>query len=266
MGRRAFRGIRYDLATNQLTEYDEDNFLAVHVDGYGEDASLGAMELHHPYGFVGRPRDPDADGKGALVKLWLEGDKGYAIAFEDVRIATLLPVVKKGGSAMYCATGGFVEFDGETGTLTAYVPYAFTGTIATKAHLLQIGLDPNGKPVVNVQSGEGPRFTILEKEITIANTAGDIWIRLNDTDGTISGNWKVTGALDVCSSVAPPGSESFALAKSAEVITALNAISAAFQVGGALSGGAVKLNGAEAVEAAVKSAVASLATTMVKGF
>ncbi len=260
---RGFRGIRYDLGTSQLTEYDEDNFLGVHVDGYGENGSLGPMECHHPYGFLGRPRDPDSDGRGALVQFWLEGDKGYAIALEDVRIASLFPVAKKGGSLQYAATGSFHEIDGTDGTHTIYVPYSFVGTVPSKAHLIQVGLDPNGKPVVNILSGEGPRVTILEKEITIANRAGDIWIRINETEGTISGNWKVTGALDICSSIAPPGSESFPVAKAQEVITALQAIATCLNSGTATGG---MINGAAAATPLIQAAITALATTSFKAF
>ena len=249
--RRGFTGLRVDIGTCQLTEYDEDNFLAVHIDGYGDDGSPGALELHHPYGFLGRPDDPDADGGGGLIQYWLEGDKGQAIALEDVRIASDLPSVSKGSSCQYAAFGGFVLLDHATKTQTTYIPYA-TG----KAHTIQTGVDSLGQSVISILHGEGTRISMVEKSVTVANASGSAYLEINDDGWILWGNGKCLGALDV-------GIASFPLAKAAEVAQALTAIATCLG-SGTQTGGV--LNGAAVAVPLIDAAVAALSTTMVKGF
>ena len=101
-----------------MSEVDDDGFIGVQPDVYGEGAGMVPYELHHTFGFASRPRDPDVDGNevvepGGACTLMIanEGDKGHAWLCSDPRYVDKSPLVKKGGSAQYGATGTFGSID-----------------------------------------------------------------------------------------------------------------------------------------------------------
>ncbi len=151
----------WQLGTVQLTEYDDNGFLGLQIDSLGDQGGMDPLDAVHPFGFEGRPNDPEDDATGNLTLYTFEGDEGYAIALGDYRLVSKLPELKKGGSRMYCATGSYIVADGEDGTVTIYVP---TDANNTKAHEIQIGVDANGKRILNLVHADGYGITMTEDQ------------------------------------------------------------------------------------------------------
>jgi hypothetical protein len=139
-----------------IGEPDEDGFYGLQVDAYGEDESgVVPYEMHHLYGFLGRPTDPggDADGevdpaKAGQVLYALEGGRGHAWPLEDPRVLPRLPVCRPGESVMYAAPGQFIRLH-ENGAISLCtsdvgdpdVPTAKGGSFQGKNVMLQITHD-----------------------------------------------------------------------------------------------------------------------------
>jgi len=218
----------WDLSVSMLSVVDDDGFMGVQPEVYGDSPSMVPFELHHSFGFVARPRDPDVDdnstvepGGGCTILTATEGDKSYAWLAGDPRYVAAYPEPKKGGSCQYGATGTFGSIDGEDGTWTKYVPCEFdaNGT-ATKAHLIQAGLDPLGKRVLSFVHSDGMAVTMVDETVVIQNAAGDVYLQV-DADGVvINGSVKVVGGFDV-------GEATFPLAKYAELATWAGLVTAA---------------------------------------
>lgn len=177
----------------------EEGFPVASPDLYGEEASGGhAMLLQHPYGFLGRPADPDGNGACQALYAW-EGSQGHVIPTLDKRVLEKLPENKKGGSVQYGFDGGFGQFNPETHTWTLYIPTDFDGNgTPTKAHLLQIGKDTNGKRCVTLLHADGPAITILEggkKSVVIKNAASDAFLEVNDDGIVLNGKTTIKGGL-----------------------------------------------------------------------
>lgn len=194
--------LRGDAGVCMGSEYaaaGEGGFLTVQPDFYGEGDSGGAGGIvQHPYGFLGRPSDGDGDGSCQALYFY-EGDQLHVIPTQDSRTLAKLPALKKGGSAQYSSDGQFGSFDPETHTWTLYIPTDFddAGT-ATKAHLLQIGKDTNGKRCITLLHADGPAITCLEggkKSIVIKNAASDAFVEVNDDGITLNGKLTVKGGL-----------------------------------------------------------------------
>jgi hypothetical protein len=166
------------LGAAQLSEYDADGFIGIQTDPQGDDA---------------RPMDPDADGLGCAVLIGKAGARDrWAWLGHDPRVVDKLPQLAKGSSCQYGSKGSFVLQDGDTGTLTQYVPCAFdaSGT-PTKAHLVQIGLDSGGKRTIQIVHADG--YAILMDEeggITIRGGAST-WIAIKDGEISLVAN-KIT--------------------------------------------------------------------------
>lgn len=109
--------IEWDIGISMLSQYDEDEFLEAQIDAEGEDrAGVHPYELHHPYGFKGRPLDPIVDGRGVpdpttanQLLFGLEGGRGHALALQNPSVVKKLPLVKKGESLQYAWRGNFVR-------------------------------------------------------------------------------------------------------------------------------------------------------------
>src|ERR1700734_488498 len=127
-----------DLDVCVLTTYD-DGFLSVGVQGDADVVEIAPPEGHHPYGFLGRPRDPTTDGDGnatagATALLLKGGNDDFAIPLGDPRVTPTLPQLSAGGTwgstLHYCDTDptiadpmpAYILLDGSTGNATAHVP------------------------------------------------------------------------------------------------------------------------------------------------
>lgn len=221
--------LNFDLATARVSQLDDNNFLGVQIDAFDGEQGIDSSELLHTYGFVSRPRDPDVDQDGkvrhgcATLFCW-DGTSTLAWLATDPRAVPFLPPLKKGQTATYAWNGAkgiaYRTIDPDTLTETTYVPYAFDGNgTATKAHLITVGKDGNGAPLIEIVSGEGQSITMLGESIVIANKSGNAYLELNNAGITANGAVKVNGGVDV-------GTVSFPVALSTLVAAELARISA----------------------------------------
>lgn len=221
--------LRWDGGTALGSEYD-NGFLTVQPDFYGEGASGGAGGIvQHPYGFLGRPADPDGDGSCQALCAY-EGDELHVIPTQDARALAKLPSLSKGGSVQYGSDGGFASFDPDTHTWTLYIPTDFdaSGT-PTKAHLFQIGKDTTGKRCVTLLHADGMAITMLEggkRSVVIKNAASDAYFEVNDDGITLNGKTTIKGGLTANegASVVPVARAAEVSAWAAQVLATVNAL------------------------------------------
>jgi hypothetical protein len=252
---RGWYGLHWDLAAVLLTEFDDDGFLTVQHDAYGEENKKQPpiFELHHAFGFISRPLDPEKDedgellpGKACTVFYATDGSTHHGFLGHDPRCVAVYPPLKKGGSAFYCATGSFASFDGDSGTLTIYVPYEFDeDNNPTKAHVVTIGRDGNDKPIIEFSAGDGGALTYLQGTWTLSNDAGDAYLELGPDGTNVAGPFKATSGADL------GGPTSVPLTKIDGLTVLLHAIATA--VGTIPSGGQ---SAASAIESAIEAFLA----------
>jgi hypothetical protein len=181
--------------------YDDDGFVGIQCDVFGEaESGMPPFDAVHPYGFEGRPLDRDAALAGAEALYWFDGPEGHVMPLGDSRGAGYLPQLSKGSSRQYSALGQFMLLDYDAETATLYTPF----DSQTKAHVLTMGKDGNGKPYVGIVQSEGLALLMLEDSLVIKNAAGDAYIELNSTGIVLNGNVKLVGGLDVGGGTALP--------------------------------------------------------------
>lgn len=234
----SWMGVRLELGQVVLCEYDSSGFLRAQPDGAG-DARLGSFEVLFPLGFFARA--PAAkigtDGKplgggGCKAYIVKDGTEFRIELLGDQRdLAGIPPLPTEGGSVQYAPGSAHPSFDfhsGKDGTKQIYVE------AGDAAHIVTIGNDGNGDPIVELVHARGMALTFLQDAAVLKNRTGSCYVELTDAGGNLNGNWKVTGAFDV-------GAVSFPLVKfpplAAEltaVQTALTAIGAALTALGAI--------------------------------
>jgi len=203
-----FYGITFELGTLPWTGLDRDGYPIAQHDGFGDRPGIGAADLHHSFGFVARPRDPDCDpdgkplsGKACNALIGKMGDETHLWLAYDPRFIPNIPQLKKGGAAMYSAAGSFRVLDGDDGTETFYCPVP-----GDKAHIITTGLDGNGKPFIGIEHSSGLAITMLEGSVVIKNEDGSAYVEVNDQGVNINGNVRNVGALAVdMATVGPAG-------------------------------------------------------------
>jgi hypothetical protein len=253
----------WNLGAVQFSEYDADGFIGVQLDPQGADGGAAHHELAHPYGFASRPLDPDPNGIGCTVLVGYAGGRdSFALVLSDPRLADKLPPLEKGSSVQYGATGTFGVIDGTTGTWTLYAPAEFDGSgTPTKSHLVQVGVDTNGKPTVSITHSEGMSLVAFNERWVISNAAGDAYIELGPDGIVLNGNLKIVGGVDIGGTGALPLTLQPALATALAQFAA--AVAAAVPV--PADGGAAVLAVLKAATAALSGAAAGMATTVSKG-
>lgn len=192
--------MRWHFGSVTFSEYDEDGFLGVQCDVFGEiDSGMPPFESLGTYGFANRPPDPGDDGASTVLYFY-KGDQAFAIPFGDPRRTPSLPPLKKGSSIQYCDRPSFDMHDGEDGTKTIYVE------VGDSAHLVTIGIDGNGAPIVEVVHSEGMALTLLDGKSILKNAAGDAYVEVGASGIVLNGNVKITGTLE-CNgaSISPTG-------------------------------------------------------------
>lgn len=246
-----------ELGTCVATQIDENGFYGVQIDGLGgADAAIHFEQLSHSYGFFALPLDP-VGGIGCSLFRWNQRRRRHTWLADDPRIASKIPPIKKGGSCQYASDGSFASFDPETHTWTLYVPYASTPT--AKAHLVTVGKDGNGKPIVEFASGEGPSFTILDKVTTIKNASGSAYSVLDDNGHTFVGPFKAAGGADI------GGPTSVPLTKHPALAAALAALEAALTSLGGIPANAAASTQLGAAVAALQTLATGGGTLTTKG-
>lgn len=118
------RPISVDLYLCQATTVDDDGWILVQPDGYGEEG-CGFHELAAPLGFISRPLDPTVDDDGDITAgtpmlAFIEGGKWLTVHLTDRRTMDGLPTLKAGESMQYGAKFNFVRCyeDGSVGFFT----------------------------------------------------------------------------------------------------------------------------------------------------
>jgi len=178
---------RWDRSEAEGSGFDEQGWLTVQVNAYGSAAARSGMLAHAPYGFLGRPLDPDDEGSCKVLTA-REGDQDHAIATLDLRVLKKLPQPKKGGSVQFGSDGGFGEFNPESHTWSLYIPVEFDGAgKPTKAHLLQIGKDTNDLRCITLLHADGQGLSMLsggKRSAVLKNAESTSYIEAND-DGLV---------------------------------------------------------------------------------
>lgn len=223
--------LAWDRSEVEGSEVDEQGWLSVQVNAYGEGAARSGALLLSPYGMLGRPLDPDDEGACKALTA-REGDQDFAIATVDLRVLKKLPAPKKGGSLQFGSDGGFGSFDPEEHTWTLYIPTDFdSDKKATKAHLLQIGKDTNGLRCITLLHADGPAISILEggkNSIVIKNASSKSYVEVNDDGIVLNGKTVIKGGLkaDEGAGVAPLARSTELLAWATQVNVSLTALAA----------------------------------------
>lgn len=193
----SFQGIVFELGACTLTEFDQDGVLTAQVDGLGDEPRTEPYELHHPFGFAARPEDPETgpngeilEGKACNLLVGRDGTEAHAWLAADPRFVENFPPLAKGSSVQYCAKPSFDLHNGEDGTKTIYVE------VGDSAHLVTIGLDGNGAPIVEVVHSAGMALTLLDGKAILKNAAGDAYVEVGASGIVLNGNVKITGTLE----------------------------------------------------------------------
>lgn len=197
-------GLEFDIGTALLTQYDDDGFLGVQIDGLGgSESGVPPYELHSLHGLLTRAHDPDDDG-GCQVLFGMEAGRGHGWFCSDPRVVPLLPPLEKGGAVLY---GGklkaptFFNIDGATNSTTLYVPYKVDDSgVAQKAMSFSINVDNDGEESIEITHGSGASFYMMESggavSIVMKNAPGDAYIEVNDQGIVLNGSVTVQGGLN----------------------------------------------------------------------
>jgi len=227
-----------------------------------------AQEVFGPLGSYGRPLEPASSGQDQFAEYLAArtSDGLVAFGFRDRRILEMMAKgasgdVPKVGQLMTGGYGGaFLSFEYEADELrdqtTLYVPYERDGSgVPTKAHMLSIGVDANGTPLLAVISGEGPRLTLLGTEAVLSNADGSARLEVNGSGVTAVGPFKAPQGADLGGAASVPVALAPAIVAWAGLVTTWQ-----LQVTGAVNGlapGSIT---------APTTPLASPAATVTKGF
>lgn len=194
----------FDIGIAKLTTYDDDKFLGVQIDAFGEEKSgVVPYEAHSPHGFISRCHDGD-DAGSCTVLYAMEAGRGHAWIMGDPRIIPLLPPINKGGAAVYggkLKAPSFFFIDGDTNSQTFYVPYKIDADgVAAKSMTIEINVDNEGEESISIVHGSGAAFIIMESDgevsVTLKNQAGDAYIEVNDKGIILNGAVTVQGGFN----------------------------------------------------------------------
>lgn len=204
-------GFFWELGSCVMTEYDEDGWLGIQIDGFSEDSEseVAPVEALAPFGFMSRPQDPDSENNACRTFYLFDGSSEYSFPLTDPRAAKLIPPLKKGSSVQYALRKNFdlLSFDlhdGETGTKTVYVEYR-DDSGNKRAHVLTVGVDANGAPLCNFLHGSGMGVVFFEQTAMLRNAPGSVYVAVDNDGATINGNLKLQGSLSVAGDIAASG-------------------------------------------------------------
>jgi hypothetical protein len=200
--------LNFDIGISLLSEYDENGFLGIQIDAYGEGkAGVQAYESHGVGGFLYRPCDPELDSDGnpvpstaAQVLYALEGGRGHAWCLNDPKSVARLPRLKKSGSIQFGNRGySFHVINGETGSHFIYVPYGFDakGENPTKSCSITVNVDDPSSPFLSFVLGDGTALTLQDGTATIKSASGKSWVAVSDDGTDVSGGLNVRGGVSV---------------------------------------------------------------------
>jgi hypothetical protein len=189
----------YGLATG--SEYDEDNYLGIQIDHFGEAGSVPA-ETVMPFGLLARPLDPEVDGDASpqegCTTMWNEeGSRTNAMPLSDNRVNRLLPKLRKGGSMHYCGAGNYALFDGLDPSGQKRAGSYYVGVkYGSKSHLLAMVNRDEGQEFITLVHGEGHGLMLTGTGSAILkNKSGNAYLEASDDGINIAGNVALVGSL-----------------------------------------------------------------------
>jgi hypothetical protein len=196
---------RRDFSHTTWSGFDEDGFLLVQADAYGNPANGAggsAFQLNHPYGFASRPHDPDAPADDGSPPRWctlmVEKDGSTRIGWlgYDPRFIQDLATLSKGGAAMYAGWKEgtdwrvtFATIDGKTGTFHFYRP---TGDSALSC---TFGVDGGGEPTIELRHSDGSIISMFDGSIVLKCPNGKNYIQVSDDGIVLKGPITQMGGL-----------------------------------------------------------------------
>lgn len=232
-------GLMFDVGTAVHCAYDDQGWLAVRLDGFGdEEAGLADSELQTQFGFTSRPVDRSDAGGCDVLYAHAGNSESFAWFGVDRRYSAKCPPLYQGSSTHWASDGQFLLLDTEKHTTTLYVP---RGSLA---HAITIGEDSNGQAVINVQHQNGSYITINDDGATIRGV-GNAFLNVN------GGKVAINGAATTTSSMTVGGLAALPVAMAIPLAAAFTTAAAAF------SGGA-----APAAQVQVQAALTAIATAL----
>lgn len=267
--------VGFRLEGSRLTTYDANGFLGVQFDGYGDTgAGLVDVEVFRPIGIFGRPPAAALDANGEVtftswaLSLWDGDDLTGALVLNDPRVQSKLPEVsEEGGAGLHGFDGAWCLFDSEKHTYTLYQPIEFdsSGT-PTKAHLLTIGLDGNGTPIVELVHANGQSVTMLGDAFVLSSNDGSSRFELG-AGGAITavGNMQCTGGIAAGALPLPLLKAAPAISHLGTVQTALTAVQGALSALAAIPVNSAAGTAITAAGVAIGVALSSLSTLSASG-
>lgn len=269
--------LAWDLGTVTGSFYDEDGFLGLTPDAYGEERSgVEPYESHLPHGVFARPHDPDrgadgAPGRGCTLLQAMEGGRGHAFMCSDPRVVERLPQVSKGSGGIY---GGplnkdpsFGVFDGDSGAFTLAVGYAHGADgKPTKTCLIAIDNRTPGQEAVTIRHGDGMSITMLaggKNSTVIKNKGGDAYLEVNDDGIVQNGATQVNGGMVVGAlpAATPVATSPAVIATFNALIAGLNSVAASAGLTAPASVAAAQIASQAATAAMAKIPAQNLSAT-----
>jgi len=158
-------------------------------------------------GVVAMPPPPSkVDGRDAYTEgvAIRTGDGLIPIAYRDLRFNAFFPAPKPGSLTSVGWAGAFdsneatlgVEGSPVSSLRTIYVPYAFSGTTPSKAHVVTLD-GTSGNESIALIHGDGMAVLIHDGGIVIRNAAGDAYVEVNASGVVINGNTVITGGATI---------------------------------------------------------------------
>jgi hypothetical protein len=191
-----------EFRTAITTGYTREKFLAVQCDAHGTEPGEGFSKVVSPFGLASRPLDAQNDNgnyKGSIVASDTEGSsEQFSWCLYDVRLASKIPPLTKGSSALYNSAGAFVLLDVDNEVELHYVPQG-----ANKAHAVTIGKTSSGASVICLQHAD-KAFLQLTADDAQLRGPGSAFVQVKGSDINLNGNGKVLGSLQVGGSAAQP--------------------------------------------------------------
>jgi hypothetical protein len=135
------------------------------------------------------------------------GDGLVPLAWRDLRLNAVYSNPRPGSIALVGYGGGFHAIedtqdnsgDQKASIHVIYAPYQFSGGVPSKAHVITLDTS-SGNEAITIVHGEGMAITMAaggKHSVVIKNKAGDAFVEVNDSGGTLNGNWKVVGSMDI---------------------------------------------------------------------
>lgn len=242
-----------DVSVALVSEYDDEGVLTAQAGGFGPgDVGQSPFEVLQPYGDISRPLDSDEnDGASAFV-MREASDRTSVMLLSDVRMLDLAPQSSKGSKGFVNARGAYVVADYDTETLTAYVPM----DEATKAHLISVGKDTNGVPVVELVHADGQSLSMLDGHATLSGPGGGAYVSVGSDSVVINGDVRLVGGL----ALGGPEAQSLLVASLTQAVLTSVAASLSASPGTPVTNGSLA-----SVLSGVAAALSGASTTLLKG-